>query len=90
VELGEIEHHARKFLKGCNVAAIAVTGKQQTLEIHLFIEGMKVDKDELKQYLELKLPVYMQPVKIHTIKEFPKSTGGKVNKKELGNVKRER
>jgi D-alanine--poly(phosphoribitol) ligase subunit 1 len=83
VELGEIEHHARKFRKGGNVAVIAVPGKQQTMEIHLFIETISLKKDELKKYLESKLPVYMQPVKIHTIKEFPKSTGGKVNKKEL-------
>jgi len=83
VELGEIEHHARKFLKGCNVSALAVTGKQQTMEIHLFIENITVKKDELKKYLESRLPVYMQPVKIHQIKEFPKSAGGKVNKKCL-------
>jgi D-alanine--poly(phosphoribitol) ligase subunit 1 len=86
VELGEIEHHARKYLKGCNVAAIAVPGKQNTLEIHLFVENMKAKIDELRKYLESKLPEYMQPAKIHAIQEFPKSTGGKVNKKELGRI----
>lgn len=85
VELGEIEHHAREFLKGNNVAAVAVPGSQQTLEIHLFIENITVKKDELKKHLESRLPAYMQPAKIHTVKEFPKSAGGKINKKELWN-----
>jgi amino acid adenylation domain-containing protein len=83
VELGEIEHHARTFLKGINVAAIAAEGKQQTLEIHLFVENPSVDKNELRKYLESKLPLYMQPSKIHAMEEFPKSAGGKVDKKCL-------
>jgi amino acid adenylation domain-containing protein len=83
VELGEIEHHAREFLKISNVAAVAVRGRQQTLEIHLFTENTEAKIDELRRHLESRLPVYMQPVKIHNIKEFPKSSGGKINKKEL-------
>jgi amino acid adenylation domain-containing protein len=83
VELGEIEHHAREFLKISNVAAVAVRGRQQTLEIHLFTENTEAKIDELRRHLESRLPVYMQPVKIHNIKEFPKSSGGKVNKQEL-------
>src|SRR4030043_492478 len=83
VELGEIEHHARESLKISNVAAVAVRGRKQTLEIHLFTENTEVKIDELRRHLESRLPAYMQPVKIHNIKEFPKSSGGKVNKQEL-------
>jgi D-alanine--poly(phosphoribitol) ligase subunit 1 len=83
VELGEIEHHTREFLKMSNVAAVAVRGRQQTMEIHLFTENTEVKIDDLKRHLESRLPAYMQPVKIHNIKEFPKSSGGKVNKQEL-------
>lgn len=83
VELGEIEHHARTFLKGANVAAIAVQGKQQTLEIHLFVENPAVNKSALRKHLESRLPVYMQPGKIHAIREFPKTSGGKIDKKCL-------
>src|SRR4030043_747752 len=83
VEPGEIEHHARESLKISNVAAVAVRGRKQTLEIHLFTENTEVKIDELRRHLESRLPAYMQPVKIHNIKEFPKSSGGKVNKQEL-------
>jgi amino acid adenylation domain-containing protein len=85
VELGEIEHHAREFLKTVNVAATSVSS-QLTIEIHLFVEDMSADIRGLKKYLESRLPSYMQPFKIHKIKEFPKSAGGKVNKQELGRM----
>jgi D-alanine--poly(phosphoribitol) ligase subunit 1 len=83
VELGEIEHHAREFYKTVSVAATAVRSNQQTLEIHLFVEDQDADVAGLKKHLESRLPYYMQPFKIHRIKEFPKSSGGKVNKQEL-------
>ena len=83
VELGEIEHHAREFLKIINVAAVAVRNRQETLEIHLFAESLKVGIDDLKKHLESMLPPYMQPVRIHKITEFPKSAGGKIDKQAL-------
>ena len=86
VELGEIEHHAREFLKTVNVAATSVRSSQLTIEIHLFVEDMNADIPGLKKHLESRLPDYMQPFKIHKVKEFPKSAGGKVNKQELRRI----
>ncbi len=86
VELGEIEHHSREFLKTVNVAATSVRSSQMTIEIHLFVEDMNADIPGLKKYLESRLPTYIQPFKIHKIKEFPKSAGGKVNKQELRRI----
>ena len=86
VELGEIEHHARELLKSVNVAATSVRSNKLTIEIHLFVEDMNADITELKKYLESRLPIYMQPFKIHKIEEFPKSAGGKVNKQELRRI----
>jgi D-alanine--poly(phosphoribitol) ligase subunit 1 len=83
VELGEIEHHAREFYKTVSVAATAVRSSQQTLEIHLFVEDQNADIAGLMKHLESRLPFYMLPFRIHRIKEFPKSSGGKVNKQEL-------
>jgi amino acid adenylation domain-containing protein len=86
VELGEIEHHAREFLKTVNVAVTSVRSSKMTVEIHLFVEDIHADIPGLKLYLESRLPSYMQPFKIHKIKEFPKSAGGKVNKQELRRI----
>lgn len=83
VELGEIEKHARDFLKINHVAAVSFQGVQKTTQIHLFVENVQKKLDDLKKYLESRLPVYMLPEKIHNIDEFPKSAGGKINKAEL-------
>ncbi len=83
VEMGEIEKHARDFLKDSNVVAVSFQGTQKTTQIHLFIENARVKMNDLKKYLESKLPVYMLPEKIHNIDIFPKSAGGKINKAEL-------
>jgi len=83
VEMGEIEKHARDFLKVSNIAAVSFLGPQKTMQIHLFIENARERIHDLKKYLESRLPVYMLPEKIHNIKEFPKSSGGKINKAEL-------
>jgi len=83
VEIGEIEKHARDYLKINNVAAVSFQGTQKTTQIHLFVENEPEKINGLKKYLKLKLPVYMLPEKIHHIKEFPKSSGGKISKAEL-------
>jgi D-alanine--poly(phosphoribitol) ligase subunit 1 len=83
VELGEIEHHAREFLKNVNVAATSARSSKLNIEIHLFVEDIDADIPGLKKHLESRLPSYMQPFRIHKIKVFPKSAGGKVNKQEL-------
>jgi amino acid adenylation domain-containing protein len=82
VELSEIEKHARDFLIGTNIVSIGFTNENETTAIALFIENSD-NKDELKEYLFAKLPSYMIPEKIINLNEFPKSAGGKINKKEL-------
>jgi D-alanine--poly(phosphoribitol) ligase subunit 1 len=82
VELSEIEKHTRDFLGITNMASLGFTNENGTVAIALFLENN--DKIiELKEYLFTKLPSYMIPERILNLKEFPKSAGGKVNKKEL-------
>lgn len=82
VELSEVEKHARDFLGGVNIASLGFENEKGTTAIALFVENN--DKTmELKEYLFTKLPAYMIPEKIIHLEEFPKSSGGKINKKEL-------
>ncbi len=83
VEPGEIEKHARDFLDSSNVVAIAKENNKETMEIFLFIENFPGRRKELSVFLEQKLPSYMVPKKIINLNEFPKTTGGKIDRTEL-------
>lgn len=85
VELGEIEKHARDHLQGANVAALARSGPQSAPEITLFTEKAPSAGKALMQYLEEQLPVYMLPKRIIDLDIFPKSAGGKIDRKALEN-----
>ena len=83
VELSEIEHHAREFAKQNQVVAVAYTNKIGNQQIHLFVEDFNGKFEELDNYLKLKLPQYMVPSSISTLKLFPLNINGKVDRKAL-------
>lgn len=83
VELSEIEHHARAFAKQNQVAAVAYTNKIGNQQIHLFVEDYCGNMEEMENYLKLKLPQYMVPSSISTMKLFPLNVNGKVDRKAL-------
>lgn len=83
VELSEIEHHAREFVKQNQVAAIAYKNKIGNQQIHLFVEDYCGKTNELENHLKLKLPQYMVPTSISTLKLFPLNVNGKVDRKTL-------
>lgn len=83
VELGEIEHYAREFLKGPNAIAIACENKAGNTEITLFIEDNLTDTSILSEYLKQKLPFYMFPSKILLNKKFPLNSNGKFDRNML-------
>ena len=82
VELGEIEHLARKVL--ASRQAIAVV-KQQAAgqEIHLFAEGASGMLERLKQQLAEALPPYMMPAAITMVDQWPYNTSGKIDRQAL-------
>jgi len=86
VELSEIEHHAREFVKQNQVAAIAHTNKIGNQQIHLFVEDYSGEIDELENHLKLKLPLYMIPSSFSSLKIFPLNVNGKVDRKELKKI----
>lgn len=83
VELGEIEHHAREFMRGQNAVAIAFENKTTNTEIALFIEGELDATKELTAYLKSKIPPYMIPTKIIGENIFPLNNNGKVDRNIL-------
>jgi amino acid adenylation domain-containing protein len=86
VELSEIEHHAREFAKHNQVTAIAYQNKIGNQQIHLFVEDYNGSSDDLENYLKLKLPQYMVPSSISTIRLFPLNVNGKVDRKTLKQI----
>jgi acyl-coenzyme A synthetase/AMP-(fatty) acid ligase len=86
VELGEIEKHARDFLDQSNVAVLPIVNTNFVTEIFLFIENAAGKESEMLKYLETKIPSYMLPRNIINIQIFPKSSGGKINRKELEKI----
>jgi amino acid adenylation domain-containing protein len=86
VEPGEIEKHARDFLKGANVAAVAVKNEKEIPEIFLFTENCDGKEELLVTYLSHCIPSYMMPRRIFNRKILPVTTGGKIDRNGLINL----
>ncbi|MBA3562404.1 MAG: amino acid adenylation domain-containing protein [Gammaproteobacteria bacterium] len=86
VELGEIEHHAREFAGRAQAAVIAVPNKEGTSGLHLFIEDYEDVGDALAEYLQRKLPAYMQPRVIQSIDHMPLNLNGKIDRQALAEI----
>ena len=83
VELGEIEFHAKMFLKDRNVACLAFDNKDGLTEIAMFIEAEQFDPEELITYMRTKMPAYMIPARILYVPVFPLNTNDKTDKVRL-------
>lgn len=84
VELGEIEYHARKYYGNDHRSiAIAYTDNANLTEIALFIEKKQSDTNELKAYLQTKLPPYMIPSTIIYLESFPLNKSEKIDRTAL-------
>lgn len=80
VEMGEIEFHAREFLAGPNVVAIAFDNKLGLTEIAMFIESEEFDTKELIAYMRSKMPPYMLPAYFYFEPVFPLNGNAKIDK----------
>ena len=83
VEMGEIEYHARVFLKESNVVCLAYDNKDSLTEIAMFIEMVEQDTKGLLDYMKTKMPSYMIPTKIYFVPVFPLNSNDKIDKKQL-------
>lgn len=82
VELGEIEYHAREFLKK-NVVCIAFDNEKCLTEIAMFIESAELDTEDLLAYMRTKMPSYMIPTRLLFIPIFPLNSNDKTDKVKL-------
>jgi non-ribosomal peptide synthetase component F len=82
VELSEIEHHAREFLKSPNVVAVTSQNENDNTLIHLFVERTE-NTTELANYLKTQMPAYMIPTEIRSLDSFPLNVNGKVDRKAI-------
>ncbi|MBN2167363.1 MAG: AMP-binding protein [Marinilabiliaceae bacterium] len=82
VELGEIEFHARQFIKQqiCVVKYFAADK-----QLALFIDGKITNEttSQIKNYLKDKVPQYMIPDVIIGVEKFAYTNNGKIDKKLL-------
>jgi D-alanine--poly(phosphoribitol) ligase subunit 1 len=83
VELAEIEHHARHFLKPANAVALAVPNALGNNEVALIIEGAEQDTKVLIIHLREHLPAYMVPTRLRFVEVFPLNVNGKTDRKAL-------
>ena len=83
VELGEIEYQVRKFF---DINSVVIVSKDKTgmVVLGLILETQDVSKlQAVLGHLKNKLPDYMIPGYIRTIKEFPLNTSGKTDRKKI-------
>jgi len=82
VELSEIEHHAREFMKSTNAVALTSQNSGGNTLIHLFVENY-YNPEELTAFLKTKLPPYMIPNEIRSLQKFPLNMNGKTDRNAL-------
>ncbi len=83
VELSEIEHHSRAFLKTNAVVAHAMVNDIGASQIYMYIENFEGGFEDLDGHLKTKLPSYMIPAKYFSVELFPLNSNGKVDRKAL-------
>ncbi|MBQ0087948.1 MAG: amino acid adenylation domain-containing protein [Prevotellaceae bacterium] len=83
VELGEIEFHAREYLKTVNAVCVAFDNNQHLTEIGMFIESEEFDTTALLEYMGSKMPHYMIPKRIVFVPVFPLNGNDKIDKNKL-------
>ena len=83
VELGEIEFHAREYLKGNNAVVLTFTNDIGNTELAIFIEGEEAIVPPLIDHIKAKVPPYMVPTKIIVQHQLPLNANGKVDKRKL-------
>lgn len=86
VELGEIEHYSREYLKGSNAVSIPLNNNSGNTEIALVIENKTFDTKQLYDYLKSKLSYYMLPTQTYFIENFPLNNNSKIDRNKLRSI----
>ena len=71
IDLSILEQHTTYITKNQDTIAIAYENIFGFSEIHLFIQNLSIDTNNVYQYLKTKLPDYLLPHQIHNINQIP-------------------
>lgn len=88
IEIGEIEKVITKFdgIKQAIVVPKVLNDEKALVAYYLLDEGINVEKSDIRNYLQLKLPEYMHPSFYIHLEDLPVTSNGKINRKALPNV----
>lgn len=88
IALNEVENTIQKLL-GENFKAYPVAIPYNNTKIIILFLTKKeknISLDNIKRYINKNVSFYMKPKKIIELKEFPRNSSGKINRKELQNI----
>jgi len=88
IELGEIEAIANLIKEVCEAAVVFQKTRFSDGQIVLYVSLLdQMDSIFIRNFLKKNLPDYMIPKKIIQLKELPKNANGKIDRKQLINLK---
>lgn len=88
IALNEVENTIQKLL-GENFKAYPIAIPYNNTKIIILFLTKKeknISLDNIKRYINKNISFYMKPKKIIELKEFPRNSSGKINRKELQNI----
>ena len=85
IELGEIEDSVSRYpAVRENVVVVRESGRDRLLVAYTAPRaGMEINEEQLREYLQERLPRYMLPSKFVILESLPKTPNGKVDRKAL-------
>ncbi len=86
VELGEIEHVAKRYLKDKEVVCVVNEADSNFTRLILYVESDTFDTKPLVDYLRSELPSYMIPSSVVALPTIPLNANGKVDRNLLKNM----
>ncbi len=84
IELSEIENGILNYNVAVQSAVVVLAGNENDQEIAAYYTASeKMEKDDLRQFLSVRLPAYMIPSYFIQLEKLPLTINGKVDKKSL-------
>lgn len=84
IELSEIEHVVKNYFNNeCKAVVLPKYGENNQCELHLVVEKVHLDKQQIEEHMNSQLPFYMIPKYIHCMEHFPLNTSSKTDRKRI-------
>ncbi|EKU89340.1 amino acid adenylation domain-containing protein [Bacteroides oleiciplenus YIT 12058] len=84
IELSEIEHVVKNYFNNeCKAIVLPKYGENNQCELHLVVEKVYLDKQQIEEHMNSRLPFYMVPKHIHCMEHFPLNTSSKTDRKRI-------